>query len=62
MITFFRLGGGRYSSKQTSSNDHERNMRKDERNINSKTMQHSQSQNSVNWRTHGSGGILKSER
>lgn len=37
-------------------------MRKDERNINNKTMQHSQSQNSVNWRTHGSGGILKTER
>lgn len=56
----YRLGGGRYSSKQSSSSDHERNMRKDEKNINNKIMQHSQSQNSMSWRTHG--GILKPER
>ncbi|KAG5680907.1 hypothetical protein PVAND_010385 [Polypedilum vanderplanki] len=58
--TFRRLGGGRYSSKQSSSSDHERNARKEEaRNNTNKNISHSQSQNSMNWRTHGSGGILK---
>lgn len=57
-----RLGGGRYSNKQqTSSSDHERGSRKDELRGN-KNLSHSQSQNSMTWRTHGSGGILKSER
>ena len=60
-----RLGGGRYSSKQpSSSNEHERNTRQQDeiRSITSKNLPHSQSQNSMNWRTHGSGGILKTER
>ncbi|XP_070500047.1 5-hydroxytryptamine receptor 2C [Chironomus tepperi] len=60
--TFRRLGGGRYSSKQSTSSDHERNARKEEARNNNKNISHSQSQNSMNWRTHGSGGILKSER
>ncbi|CRK98316.1 CLUMA_CG011678, isoform A [Clunio marinus] len=61
-----RLGGGRYSAKQPSaSSDHERNSRNDEHRSNNnsnKNLSHSQSQNSMSWRTHGSGGILKPER
>lgn len=64
LLFILRLGGGRYSSKQQStSSDHERNPRKDEmRSTSNKNLSHSQSQNSMSWRTHGSGGILKTER